>query len=178
MPINEWSGELLAENPVAVAEVMLSRVREALEACATSVEINESYVVLGDLVWDDCCGILAAAPLRTFSSRQFPTPAQDVTNCTSSQLCVELVVILLHCAPQMDDQGNPPSVADMVASSTATANDAAVVYNTLAVADLPEGWERANVEQTFQAEGGCVAVDTRITIGLPQMDWCACPAVE
>lgn len=172
MPVQESSGELLAENPVAVAEVMLGRALAAIEACSTSEPIVESYVVIGELAWDECCGILAAAPLRVFKSAQFPTPVVDTTNCDSSLLCVEITIILLRCAPSLDDQGNVPSVEDMSTSFASTANDAAVILNAM-MAEMPLGWERASLEQTFQgAEGGCVAVDTRMTIGLPQTDWC------
>ena len=177
MPIQESSGELLAESPVAVAEVMLNRALAALEACATSEPIVESYVVIGELAWDECCGVLAAAPLRTFKSATFPQPVADVTSCDSSTLCVDIAIILLRCAPTIDENGNLPSVEDMSAAFSAASMDAAVVFNAV-VGDLPEGWERANVEQTFQgAEGGCIAIDTRLTIGLPQTTWCACPEV-
>ena len=176
MPINTYSGELLAESPYAVAEVMMNRALVALEACPTSEPITDSYVVLGELVWDECCGILAAAPLRTFRTGSFPTPVTDATNCDSSLLAVDIVVILLRCMPVIDAQGNAPAVADTVAASTAAANDAAVVWNAL-TGDLPEGWERASVEQTIEADAGCIAIDTRLTIGLPQSSWCACPEV-
>lgn len=172
MPIQESSGELLAENPVAVAEVMMNRALAAIEACPTSEEIVESYVVIGELAWDECCGILAAAPLRTFKSAIFPTPLIDATNCDNSQLCVEIAVILLRCAPIIDAQGNAPSIEDMSASFASTANDAAVIMDAM-MAEMPPGWERAALEQTFDgADGGCIAIDTRMTIGLPQTDWC------
>lgn len=172
MPINTYSGELLAESPIAVAEVLLGRVQAALEACSTSEPLAAAYVVIGELAWDECCGILAAAPLRVFRSSTFPTPAVDATNCETSLLAVEVAVILLRCAPIIDAQGNLPSIEDMSTSFTATSNDAAVVYDAL-TGDLPKGWERANVEQTFTgADGGCIAIDTRLTIGLPQSDWC------
>lgn len=172
MPVNSVSGELLAESPIAVAEVMMNRARVALQACPTSAPILESYVVLGELAWDECCGILAAAPVRTFKSANFPTPVVDTTNCDSSQLCVELLVVLLRCAPSIDAQGNVPSVEAMSASFTSTSNDAAVIFNAM-MADLPKGWERASLEQEFDgAEGGCIAIATSMVIGLPQTEWC------
>lgn len=178
MPVNPHSGELLAESPAAVAEVFLSRVREALAACPTSEALVASYVVAGELAWDDCCGVLVAAPLRTFRTQSFPTPASDHTNCDTTLLAVEVVVILLRCAPSIDTLGRPPTPEEMDESFTATLGDAAVVYNAV-TGELPKGWERANVEQTFVgADGGCIAVDTRLTIGLPQSFWCACPVDE
>ena len=174
MPVNPHSGELLAESPIAVAEVMMNRALVALEACPASAPITESYVVIGDLSFDDCCGVLAAAPIRVFKTAAFPTPVTDATNCDSSLLAVEITVILLRCAPVIDAQGNLPSPAEMSAAFTAASDDAAVVLNAM-MADLPEGWERANLEQTFEgADGGCIAIDTRMTIGLPQSEWCAC----
>jgi hypothetical protein len=172
MPVQESSGELLAESPVAVAEVMMNRALDALEACGISEPIVESYVVVGELAWDECCGILAAAPARTFKTVNFPQAVSDVTNCDSSLLAVDIVVILLRCMPSIDAQGNMPTPAEIGAASAAIANDAAIIMNAM-MAPMPEGWERANLEQTFEgAEGGCVAIDTRMTIGLPQTDWC------
>ena len=176
MATNPFSGELLAESPYAVAEVMLQRVQAALEACETSEPLAESYVVIGELTWDECCGILVAVPLRTFRTAQFPTAVTDATNCDSSLLAVEIAVVLLRCAPVIDAQGNLPSIEDMTSSFAAASNDAAVIFNELSGA-LPEGWERASIEQSFENEGGCIAIDTRLTIGLPQSEWCACPEV-
>jgi hypothetical protein len=176
MPINEYSGELLAESPIAVAEVLMNRVLAALEACPTSEPINESYVVIGELAFDNCCGVLAALPMRVFRTSVFPQQSVDVTNCDSTLLAVEVAVILLRCGVGLDAVGNVPSVEDMTAAFTAASNDAAVVYNELSGA-LPKGWERANLEQSYSTDGECVAVDTRLTIGLPQSEWCACPEV-
>lgn len=172
MPIQQASGELLAESPAAVAEVMMQRALTALESCDASEPIVESYVVLGELAWDECCGILAGVPLRTFKTATFPQQVVDVTNCDASLLAVEIAVVLLRCAPVIDAQGNLPSVTDMETSFAGTARDAAVILNAM-MDPMPEGWERANLEQTFEgAEGGCIAIDTRMTIGLPQTDWC------
>lgn len=172
MPVQEASGELLAESPIAVAEVMMNRALDALEANSLSAPITESYVVVGELAFDECCGTLAAAPIRTFKTTNFPVAVADVTNCDSSLLAVDIAVILLRCAPTIDAQGNMPSPAEMSEAFTAASHDAAVVLNAL-MAAMPDGWERANLEQTFEgADGGCIAIDTRMTVGLPQTEWC------
>lgn len=164
--------ELLAENPIAVAEVMMNRALDAIEACPTSDPIAQSYVVVGELAWDDCCGLLVGVPLRTFRSVSFPLQVTDVTNCDGSFLCVDIAVVLLRCAPVVDEVGNLPSPDVMTAEFTKTAKDAAVIMDAMAAA-LPEGWERANLEQAYEgADGGCIVIDTRMTIGLPQTDWC------
>ena len=44
----------------------------------------------------------------------------------------------------------------------------------LATVELPDWWERANQGQTFVgAEGGCIGVETRITVGVDGELWCA-----
>jgi hypothetical protein len=172
MPVQESSGELLAESPIAVAEVMMNRALDALEANPSSAPITESYVVVGELAFDECCGTLAAAPIRTFKTVNFPQAVSDVTNCDSSLLAVDIAVILLRCVSVIDAQGNLPPVEETSAAFIAASNDAAIVLNAM-MAAMPEGWERANLEQTFEgADGGCIAIDTRMTIGLPQTEWC------
>jgi hypothetical protein len=172
MPVQQVSGELLAESPIAVAEVMMNRALAALEANPRSAPIIDAYVVIGELSFDDCCGILAAAPARVFKSGAFPQQAIDVTDADLSLLAVDIAVILLRCAPSIDANGIMPSSTEMSEAFTAASHDAAVIYDAM-LADMPSGWERANLEQTFQgAEGGCIAIDTRMTVGLPQTDWC------
>ena len=164
--------DLLAESPIAVAEVMMQRALAALEACSTNESILESYVVMGELAWDECCGTLVGVPLRTFKSATFPNPLTDVTNCDNSMLCVDIAVILLRCAPVVDAVGNLPTPEAMTTEFTKVSTDAAVIFDEF-MGSLPEGWERANLEQSFEgADGGCVVIDTRMTIGLPQTDWC------
>jgi hypothetical protein len=46
-----------------------------------------------------------------------------------------------------------------------------VIFNAM-MESMPEGWERASLEQTFDVDGGCIAIDTRMTVGLPQTEWC------
>jgi hypothetical protein len=172
VPVQEVSGELLAESPIAVAEVMMNRALAALEANPLSEPIVESYVIMGELAFDNCCGVLAAAPFATFKSSVFPQRVVNMTDPDLSLLCVDIIIILLRCAPAIDDQGNPPSPADMSAAFTQASHDAAVIYDAM-LAPMPEGWERASLEQEFTgAEGGCIAIDTRMTVGLPQTDWC------
>jgi hypothetical protein len=54
--------------------------------------------------------------------------------------------------------------------------DAAIIWNEMA-GELPEGWQRANLDQTYTgAAGGCIAVETRMQVGLAQSYWCPdCP---
>jgi len=172
MPIDQYSGELLAESQLAVAEVLLSRVLEAIEGNPNSDPISESYTFLGDLAYDDCCGVLAASPLRAFSTINFPQPTTSVTNCNSSLLAVDIIVVLLRCHPVIDPANRIPTTEAQSLSFGGASGDGAIIHNVL-LGDLPEGWESAGIEQsTSSVDGGCVAIDTRVTIGLPQSTWC------
>jgi hypothetical protein len=107
-----------------------------------------------------------------FKSNTVPLAAIEMTDVDQSLLAVDIAIILLRCAPSIDAQGNAPSSAEMAAAFTAASHDAAVIYDAM-LADMPKGWERASLEQEFTgAEGGCIAIDTRMTVGLPQTDWC------
>lgn len=161
----------MAESPLAVAEVMMNQALSALGACDRSEPVVDAYCTLGEVVWDDCCGVLIGVPLRVFKTASFPNPVTDYTNCGTSELAVEIAVVLLRCSPVIEAHGGVPASDVIEAAAVEAAHDAAVVLNAL-LGDLPEGWERALVEQTIENEGGCIAIDTRMTIGLPQNDWC------
>jgi hypothetical protein len=163
--------DLIATTSAAVCELWLTRVRDALDACS-SQPIKASYVAAGLVAWDDCCGVLVVAPERVYRSAQFPIEGATDDECETGFLVVDLVVLLLRCVPTLDDRGNAPAPADLDVAYKEVMHDGAVIWNTV-TDQLPEGWERANVEQTYVgAMGGCIAVETRLTVGLPQSVWC------
>jgi hypothetical protein len=124
------------------------------------------------VAWDSCCGLLVAAPERTYRSAQFPIAGTTDYQCESAFIVVDVVVLLLRCVPTIDDRGNPPAVSALSAAYAGVLNDAAVIYNVV-TGELPEGWQRANVDQGYVgAQGGCVGVETRLSVGLAQSAWC------
>lgn len=162
----------MAESGEAVAEVFLSRALELIEACPTSEPITQSYVVAGEVSWDSCCGVLVGAVDRVFRYVNFPNPVSDHTDCDVSFIGVDVILVLLRCVPTLDERGNLPTPGVMSEAFGRLYDDAAMVYNAV-TGDLPPGWLRANVEQSFAgASGGCGAVLTTFTIGLPQSEWC------
>lgn len=163
--------DVIAVSPVDVCELWLSRSREALAACG-ALPIDTSYVAAGMIAWDTCCGLLVAAPERTYRSAIFPIDGTTDYVCETGFIVVDVVLLLLRCVPTIDDFGKPPSVASLSAAYQAVLNDAAIIWNVV-VGELPEGWERANVYQGYVgAQGGCVGVETRLSIGLAQQLWC------
>ena len=170
--------DVIAKTAVDVCELWLSRVQTALTECGAE-PITVSYVAAGQVAWDSCCGLLVAAPERVYRSATFPIEGTTDYVCESSMLVVDVVVLLLRCVPTVDDRGNFPSSAALSAAYEAVLADAAVIWNVV-VGDLPDGWERANVDQGFVgAAGGCVGVETRLSVGLAQSEWCPeCPEVN
>jgi hypothetical protein len=167
--------DVLAASVEDVCELWLSRSRTALEACG-SAPITVSYVAAGLIAWDSCCGLLVVGPERVYRSAVFPAEGTTDYVCEAAALTVDLVILLLRCVPTIDDLGRAPTPAALSEAHKAILNDAAVLWN-VAVGDLPEGWQRSGVDQTFVgAQGGCVGVETRLTIGLAQDEWCpTCP---
>lgn len=146
----------------------------ALVAC-NRPPITTAYVAAGLAAWDDCCGSLIVAPERVFHSTTFPVEDTGEVICFEGLIAVQFVVILLRCMPTMDSRGNPPTAAQMQAAYGGLMDDAAVVMNAMS-GDLPDGsWERTSCAQTFVgADGGCIGVETRFTIGIPQQEWAIC----
>lgn len=163
--------DVVASSAVDVCELWLSRTKEALEACG-SEPITASYVAAGLIAWDSCCGLLVVAPERVYRSAEFPVEGTTDYVCESGFLVVDIVVLLLRCVPTINDRGQAPTPAAMQAAYESILNDAAVIWN-VAVGELPEGWQRARVDQGFVgAQGGCVGVETRLSVGLAQSVWC------
>lgn len=156
-----------------VAQWLLDTVTVALEDCSRG-KISRSYIAVGDIVWDDCCGMLVVAPERVFRSQTFPQEAGDLEICFGGTVAISLVVTLVRCIPGSDPKGNPPSAAALQAAYSEVMGDAAVVYNAV-VSDLPDGWVRANPVQSFVgAEAGCIGVETRVIIGVEQDRFAIC----
>lgn len=164
--------DVIVETALDVCDLWLSRCLQALDTCASSEPIEVSYVAAGLIAWDSCCGLLVAAPERTYRSAQFPIEGTTDYVCETGFIVVDVVIVLLRCVPTVDDRGNPPNPHLLAAAYHAILNDAAIIWNVV-TGELPDGWQRANVDQGYiGAQGGCVGIETRLTIGLAQDAWC------
>jgi hypothetical protein len=119
--------------------------------------------------------MLVVAPERIYKSATFPQQDSSEELCWGGYLTVDLLVLLVRCVPVVDDRGRAPTAAALQAAYLELIEDAAVVYNAVtAVLPNPE-WMRALPAQTFVgAEGGCIGVETRLTLGVPQDEWALC----
>lgn len=158
-----------------VSSWFLATTLQALEDCGRE-PISRAYVAAGQIAWDDCCGMLVVAPERVYRSVIFPTENNDEDECFGGYLTIDLLVLLVRCVPTVDDRGRAPTSASLQAAYQRIIEDAAVVMNAVTT-DLPDTWVRAAPAQTFiGAEGGCIGVETRFTIGLEQPSWAICCA--
>lgn len=153
----------------SVCTYALARVADALSACGRPA--TTAYVAAGLVAWDDCCGMLVVAPERVFRTAVFPTEGPDENGCYDGLIAVALVVLLVRCVPVVDDRGHAPATADLSDAYAELLADAAVVWNELMA--WPRDWESSGLAQTYVgAEGGCIGVETRITVGVDQDAWC------
>lgn len=160
----------VALDVAGVAQYVLDTVDAALTACSTPV--TTKFVAAGLVAWDDCCGMLVVAPERVYQTAVFPLEGPDANGCFDGLVAVTLVTLVMRCVPVLDDRGNPPTAQAMSDAYGELLRDAAVVWNELASA-WPDGWESTGLNQTFVgAEGGCIGVETRITLGLDQEWFC------
>ena len=158
-------------SPQSVSNWLLCLIDEALVQAGRDT-INRAYVAAGQIAWDDCCGMLVVGPERVYRSVQFPSEANGPEYCDKGDLTLDLVVVLVRCVPVVNDRGQAPSSKDLNDSYQSLLEDAAIVWNTIDCADLPSDWQRANLSQSFVgAQGGCIGVETRVTIGLSQKVW-------
>ena len=166
----------VVQSPEDVASYFLSQVEMALADCDRD-PVNRAYVAAGQIAWDDCCGMLVVAPERIYKSATFPTQNADEELCWGGYLTIDLLVLLVRCVPVLDDRGRAPSASALSTAYQRLIDDGAVVYNAVTAALPDREWMRALPTQTYSgAEGGCIAVETRFTIGIPQNEWALCCA--
>jgi len=158
--------------PGDVCALILGRVRDALVLC--DHDVQTAYVAAGTVAWDNCCGQLVVAPERVYRTARFPLEGPDENGCYDGLIALDLVVLLLRCVPVIDSDGSVPDDVELGAAYASILQDAAVIWDVLATTALPDWWDRANQTQTFVgAEGGCIGVESRVTLGVDAELWCA-----
>ena len=163
----------LSQSSLDVAQWLLTTSGNALVTCGRD-PINKAYVAAGQIAWDDCCGMLVVAPERVYQSEIFPQPNTSQTYCFGGYLAVDYVVLLVRCTPTVDDRGRAPSETELQAAYDSLLGDAAVIFNSLTT-EMPSEWIRTVPVQTFTgAQGGCIGVETRMTVGIEQSQWAVC----
>lgn len=158
----------MAVTAFTVAEAVREIVAARLDECGRPPVV--SYTAAGQIAYDDCCGLMVVAPERVFYSSVFPDEAERGTGC--SWVAVDLLVVVVRCVPTVDERGRAPSPDALAAAYEGLLADAAVVWEAVAE-DRIGGWLASLTDQSFAgADGGCVAVETRLTVGVDVDRWC------
>lgn len=168
------------ESPFSVAETVKNLALAALVKYNRPVGV--AMVAAGGLVVDDCCaGLLLVAPERVYRTVDpFPTEAREDARCAGNPIAVDLVVVVYRCVPVIKEDGSAPTPGEQEEGLNGILTDGGIVWGVLAGSGLTgddgygdPAWERANLNQLFSGpEGGCVAVETRVTVGVGQRGWC------
>lgn len=175
--------------------MLLECVCATLDAAQTTVEGYPGcppckYPTSGEPAHDSCCG--CGGQLNTWIERVYPYATfPDIDDGTIGRgfgqcgppkgFAADLVVSVLRCAPSMNDDGSPPSPTAMAENAWITAVDLQTALTGI-VCCLDElvlprrrrpyryvlGEGRINTP-----EGGCVAVEARVTVDLGKL--CGCP---
>jgi hypothetical protein len=159
--------------PRNVAEYWLASCLAELESCG-SEKINLAYVSPAITVWDDCCGQLTVTVENIYRSNPFPAEASTDERCDDEVIAVVILAALVRCLPTVDGKGRPPTQEQLQASGERILDDQGVMWRAMA-APMPSTyeWERSFIRQTTVVPtGGCVAIETRATIGIDESRWC------
>lgn len=157
--------------PYELCEWLQAAILGELDACG-SEPVSTTYVGVGLVAWDDCCGQLVVTPERVFRTQEFPNEDTTDEACYGGTIAVTLLATLVRCVPVPDDSGNPPKAADLSAAHKAVLDDAAIVWQAMS-GEIDDEWDRASLSQSFVGgEGGCIAIESRVTIGVESELWC------
>ena len=159
---------------MAGVEVVCEALLGSLLGVVDTVErpVTTSYVSVGAVAVDDCCGQLTVGPERMFRYLSFPLEVADAEEEYPGDVGAVLLVSFARCVPAPDDMGNPPSAEVLGSSHGEVLAEAALLWDAVDAFGWPDGYEATGLSQTFAgAEGGCVVVETRVTVGAGCPTW-------
>lgn len=97
---------------------------------------DRRYVTNGLLIWDDCES-LAIMVENSYGTEADPTQElSDPMGMAFAMRGTSLGVALLRCVPDIDDNGAPPSAAEIEGAAELILTDAMAVFNTLVAAQV------------------------------------------
>jgi hypothetical protein len=90
-------------------------------------------IVNGAVAWDECaCGDLLLSVPRVYSSKDFPQPNSDSrTRCVDVLIVAEMTLDIVRCVPTPDDNGSPPTAADIIVAAATAFTDLSVVRDSV-----------------------------------------------
>lgn len=151
-----------------------STLEQAVYAELTTKPDRHS-VVPGAIAWDECdCGILAVSVNQIYVTETFPDPLpRRVGNaCDAPYEAAEIVVQVVRCAPNSDDQLTAPTTAELDASAQEVLRDAYEMLKAMSVKLCQMNQARDIVDFVMRPltaqgpAGGCVGNELRAVVGL------------
>jgi hypothetical protein len=164
--------------PMIAGPLKWYTVAAALEQ-AVYAELTETParhgVVPGAIAWDECdCGMLAVSVGQIYLTEQFPDPAQRRAGnaCDAPCEAAEIIVQVVRCAPNPDDQGNPPTTTALDTAARTVLQDAYEMMRALSVT-LCQMNEARDISDFILRplnpqgpSGGCVGNEVRAMVSL------------
>lgn len=151
-----------------------STLEQAVYAELTTKPDRHS-VVPGSIAWDECdCGILAVSVAQVFLTEQFPDQlARRVGNaCDAPYEVAEVVIQVIRCAPNPDDQLRAPTTAELDASAQEVLRDAFEILKGASVKLCEMNRDREIADFMLRPltaqgpSGGCVGNELRAFVSL------------
>lgn len=153
-----------------------ARLRDAVYD-ELAVKPDRSGVVPAAIAWDECdCGLLAVSVAQVFLTETFPDQlARKVSSvCDAPYEVGEFVIQVVRCAPNPDDQGNAPAVAELDASAQAVLRDAYEMLRGASIELCQMNTDREIADFMLRPltaqgpSGGCVGNELRAYVALPR----------
>jgi hypothetical protein len=150
-----------------------STLEQAVYAELT-VEPSRHGVVPGAIAWDECdCGMLAVTVGPIFLSDNFPDQAIRKTgNCDAIYEVGELIIQIVRCAPNPEDQITSPTTAELDTSAQEVLRDAYELLKAVSVKLCEMNDARDIVDFILRPltpqgpSGGCVGNELRALVAL------------
>jgi hypothetical protein len=162
--------------PVLTPDLFYLTAQEMLDCVCDALALESecgcpcsAYVSAGQPAWDDCCnGQLNVWLERPFFHENFPTPTSEAQVCRSF-LAGDFAIQLVRCAPTVDDNGTPPSDAELADSARRIYQDFYIALRALTCCLAESRRDRLYLirdSNIVGPDGGCVGFEIRVTIEL------------
>lgn len=153
-----------------------SRLEQAIYEALTVSPVRHS-VVPGAIAWDACdCGLLAVSVGTIYPTEIFPNPAlARVGNACDAPLeAAEIIMQIVRCAPNPDDNGEPPTTTQLDTSAREVLTDAYEMMRAVSTKLCEMNKAREISDYVMRPltpqgpAGGCVGNELRAVVALPR----------
>lgn len=117
-----------------------------------------------EIAWDDCeCGQLSVHHKALWPSQKFPQPLTEQSNCNAPWWVAEIVVTVLRCVPETDDE-SPPPCDELQATAERFDADAEAMQRGVICA-MRNSTYQLGIHVPTQTEGLCGGSELPVAVG-------------